>query len=158
MKKEQQHHQQDQPDGCGISDGQVALKGPECASEARTADSDVEQLAADMHAMMAVGDDVAEGVTDAAPAQQALQDAAEAQLGDGSDPAQQGSKQQRKKKKKGKKAEKQQPAQGGGAGGGEHAEEGTAQRSGSRRVVRLPASMDPGLEKYWLQRYSLFSK
>ncbi|PRW59904.1 trimethylguanosine synthase [Chlorella sorokiniana] len=45
---------------------------------------------------------------------------------------------------------------GHGSGGAGHG--ASAHGGGGRRPVKLPAEMDRRLEKYWLQRYSLFSR
>ena len=55
--------------------------------------------------------------------------------------------------KKGQGQEEAAAGEEGGSGGG-----GGGQGGGGRRPVKLPAEMDKRLEKYWLQRYSLFSR
>ena len=140
-QQQQQQQGQEQP-------GVGACSGP----AAGAAEAQVEQLAADMRHMMAVSPAAAGGLEAAeveAGAGEGDEEHLDRQRGAAGDAEeqldQQHKKKSRKKKKKGQQDKAPQQAGEGSGGGG-------------RRPVHLPAAMDRKLEKYWLQRYSLFSR
>ncbi|PSC71206.1 trimethylguanosine synthase [Micractinium conductrix] len=161
--------------GAGASGGEGSSSSPS-----------VDQLAADMQQRMAVsspGGSPAQGQQqEAAAAEGELWPEEQEAIGGGGEAAgaaeeageQAGKAAQPKKKKKTKKRGQQvqqvaageaeegggahSSAHGGGSGHGGAARHGGGGGGGGRRPVQLPAAMDRKLEKYWLQRYSLFSR